>query len=130
MQKICDDTPKTDIIKSMLQEGKIAHIGIYHDDPKVTESNRQRADVCLALPFNMAPKGEIGVKEIAGGKYVAFLYKGTYEKLGEVYDTVFGKCIPNGGYQLDERPAFEIYLNDPESTPADLLQTEIYVPII
>jgi AraC family transcriptional regulator len=78
----------------------------------------------------MEPKGEIGAKEIAGGKYVAFLYKGTYEKLGEVYDTVFGKCIPDGGYQLDERPAFEIYLNDPECTKPEELQTEIYVPIV
>ena len=130
MQKICKDSPKSDIIKTMLCEGKIAHIGIYHDDPKVTENDKQRADVCLALPFEMEPKGEIGSKEIAGGKYVAFLYKGTYEKLGEVYDTVFGKCIPDGGYQLDERPAFEIYLNDPECTPADQLQTEIYVPVL
>jgi AraC family transcriptional regulator len=47
-----------------------------------------------------------------------------------VYDTIFGKYIPDGGYQLDERPVFEMYLNDPECTKPEELQTEIYVPIV
>lgn len=129
MQKICDNTPVSEVVGQMLKEGKIAHVGIYHSDPKVTEADKQQADVCLTLPFKMEPKGEIGAKEIAGGKYAAFRYQGTYERLGEVYDTIFGKYIPDGGYQLDERPVFEVYLNDPECTPADKLQTEIFVPI-
>ena len=128
MGKACGT--KTDIIKQMLNECKIAHVGIYHSDPKVTQADKLQADVCLTLPFKMEPKGEIGAKEIAGGKYAAFLYQGTYDKLGEVYDTIFGKYIPDGGYQLDERPVFEMYLNDPECTKPEDLQTEIYVPIV
>lgn len=88
----------------MLNECKIAHVGIYHNDSKLTESDKKQADVCLTLPFKMELKGEIGAKEIAGGRYAAFLYRGTYEKLGEVYDTIFGKYLSNEGYQLDERP--------------------------
>lgn len=130
MKRACGTAPKSDVIKQMLKECKIAHVGIYHNDPKLTETSKQQSDVCLTLPFKMEPKGEIGAKEIAGGRYAAFLYQGTYEKLGEVYDTIFGKYIPDGGYQLDERPVFEMYLNDPECTKPEELQTEIYVPIV
>lgn len=129
MEQICQTTPKSEVLEKMLKEGNIAHIGIYHNDPKMTGAKKQQADVCLALPFKMEPKGEIGVKEIAGGKYVAYCYQGPYDNLGEVYDTIYGKCIPNGGFQVDERPGFEIYLNDPEQTLPDKLQTEIYVPV-
>lgn len=130
MKKICQDNPNPNIIKQMLIEGKIAHVGIYHDDPKVTEGDKQRADICLVLPFEMEPKGEIGVKEIAGGKYAAYRYQGSYDNLDEVYDTVYGKYIPESGYQIDARPGFEIYLNDPECTAPDKMETEIYVPIV
>ena len=130
MERICGSTDKSNIIHQMLIEGKIAHIGIYHDDPKVTECDKQRADICLALPFKMEPKGEIGVKEIAGGKYAAYKYQGSYDKLDEVYDTIYGKYIPDGGYQIDARPGFEIYLNDPECTDPNKLESEIYVPIV
>jgi AraC family transcriptional regulator len=130
MEKICQANPNSEVIEQMLIEGKIAHVGIYHDDPKVTEGNKQRADICLVLPFKMEPKGEIGVKEIAGGKYVVYRYQGSYDHLDEVYDTVYGKYIPENGYQIDARPGFEVYLNDPECTQPDKMQTEIYVPIL
>lgn len=130
MDKIRQAPFKSGIVEQMLREGRIAHVGIYYDDPKITESEKLRADICLVLPFKMKPEGEIGVKEIAGGKYVAFLYKGSYEKLNEVYDTIYGKYIPEGGFHIDSRPGFEIYLNDPECTPPVDLQTEIYVPIV
>ncbi|KAA6306258.1 hypothetical protein EZS27_042085, partial [termite gut metagenome] len=56
-------------------------IVIYHDDPKVTEADKLRTDICLVLPKKAEPKGEIGVKTIEGGKYAMFLYQGSYEHL-------------------------------------------------
>ena len=101
-----------------------------HDDPKVTESDKLRADVCLTLPKTPEPKGEIGVKQIDGGKYAVYSYQGSYENLGMVYDTIYGKYLPERGYQLASRPGYEVYLSDPECTVPDKLRTEIYVPIL
>lgn len=130
MKQICEEQQKSGIIERMLREGKIEHIGIYHDDPKVTESDKLRADVCLTLPKTPEPKGEIGVKQIDGGKYAVYSYQGSYENLGMVYDTIYGKYLPDRGYQLASRPGYEVYLSDPECTAPDKLQTEIYVPIL
>ena len=55
---------------------EVEHICVYHDDPKVTEQDKLRTDVCLVLPRVGKPKGEVGVKEVPGGKYAVFRYQG------------------------------------------------------
>nr|WP_320038416.1 AraC family transcriptional regulator [uncultured Bacteroides sp.] len=107
----------------------IEHISIYHDDPKVTTSEKLRTDVCLVLPKPAEPKGEIGVKEIAGGKYAVFSYQGPYTNLGIVYDTIFAKWLPDSGYELRNAPLYEKYINDPSRTEEAKLKTEIYIPL-
>ncbi|SHF39172.1 transcriptional regulator, AraC family [Bacteroides luti] len=107
----------------------IEHISIYHDDPKVTNSEKLRTDVCLVLPKPAEPKGEIGVKEIAGGKYAVFSYQGPYTNLGIVYDTIFAKWLPDSGYELRNAPLYEKYINDPSRTEEAKLKTEIYIPL-
>lgn len=107
----------------------IEHISIYHDDPKVTTSEKLRTDVCLVLPKPAEPKGEIGVKEIAGGRYAVFLYQGPYTNLGIVYDTIFAQWLPGSGYELRNAPLFEKYVNDPSRTEEAKLKTEIYIPL-
>ncbi|GHT35605.1 AraC family transcriptional regulator [Bacteroidia bacterium] len=107
----------------------IEHIGIYYDDPKVTEADKLRTDVCLILRKKAEPKGEIGVKTIEGGKYAMFLYQGSYDNLAAVYDTIYAKWLPESGEKLRNYHCFEKYANDPETTPPEKLKTEIYVPI-
>ena len=107
----------------------IEHLAIYHDDPKVTEESKLRTDICLVLPKKAEPKGEIGVKTIEGGKYALFLYTGSYEHLGAVYDTIYGKWLPESGQRLRNYHCFEKYINHPDKTPPEKLKTEIYVPV-
>lgn len=107
----------------------IEHICISHDDPKVTENDKQRSDICLAVHKPAKPHGEVGIKEIEGGKYAVFLYQGSYEKLSCVYDTIFGKWLTESGYELRNTFTFEKYLNDCRKTSPEKLKTEIYIPI-
>lgn len=126
---ICKNSKKEEILQNICQKAGINHICIYHDDPKVTEADKQRTDVCLSINTKVEPKGEIGIKMIEGGKYAIFSYKGSYDKLSMVYDTIYGKYIFEMKHQLASRPGFEVYLNDPECTKPEDLITEIYVPI-
>lgn len=108
---------------------EIEHIAIYMDDPKVTEADKLRTDLCLVTPIPAQPKGDIGVKEIPGGKYAIFTYTGSYEDLGSVYDTIYGKWLPASGYEVADMPCFEKYVNNPANTKPEDLITEIYIPI-
>ncbi len=105
------------------------HIAIYHDDPKVTESEKLRTDVCLVVQKEAKPHGDIGVKEIKGGRFAMFHYQGAYENLGAVYDTIYAKLLPENGLQLRDYHCFEKYLNHPDKTTPEKLKTEIYVPV-
>lgn len=105
------------------------HIAIYHNDPKITETEKLMTDVCLVISKPVEPKGEIGVKEIQGGKHAVFTYTGSYDHLSEVYDTIYGKWLPESGYELGDTTCFEKYLNNPNDTKPEKLKTEIYLPI-
>ncbi len=105
------------------------HIGVYYDNPKVTDSNLLRSDVCLVVHKPVQPKGEINVKEIPGGRYAVFLYQGPYVNLGIVYDKIISEWLPASGCELRDVPIFEKYVNDPAKTEPEKLKTEIYIPI-
>ena len=107
----------------------IESIGLSYDDPKVTESDKCRYDACLTISKAVNATGEIGVKNIDGGKYAVFTFKGSYDKLGEVYDLIFGTWLVNSEYELRDVPVMEKYLNNPNRTSPEKLKTEIYLPI-
>jgi len=105
------------------------HVGISRDDPKLTASEQLRYDACITLNREVAPSGEIGVQTIAGGRYAVFLHCGPYEDYPVTYDGIYRDWLPNSGESLRNEPAFECYLNTPETTPPADLRTEIWVPL-
>lgn len=112
-----------------LPMGDPSPLCIYHDDPKVTPTDKLRTDVCMVLPGKAAPKGDVGFKQLAAGRYATFIYKGPYSNLQAVYDTIYAKYLPEMECTLRDEASAERYLNDPcETAPEDLL-TEIYIPV-
>lgn len=107
----------------------IEFICVYHDDPKVTANENLRTDVCLTLLKPAQPKGEVGVREIPGGKYAIFRYQGPYSNLSAVYDTIYGHWLPESSYKVRDSRGFENYINNPENTRPEDLITEICIPI-
>ncbi|MBK8342237.1 MAG: GyrI-like domain-containing protein [Bacteroidetes bacterium] len=64
---------------------------------------------------------------IPAGKYAVFYYKGLNTD-HSIFNYIFQDWIPQSGYQLDDRPHFDVLderykNNDPES------EEEIWIPI-
>ena len=74
-------------------------------------------------------KLNIGFKQLAAGRYAIFLYKGPYEHLQAVYDTIYGKYIPEMECSFRDESSAERYLNNPADTAPEELLTEIYIPV-
>ena len=108
----------------------IEHIGLSHDDPHVTDANKLRYDACLVIHKPAKPVGEIGVKNIEGGKFACFLYQGTYKHLDEVDDYIYYKWLIESGTELRNAPCFEKYISNPNQVEESKLKTEIYIPIV
>lgn len=98
-------------------------------NPDISQDGDLRCDVCLALPAGPVADGDIGVKEIAGGKYAVFLHTGPYTGLGAAYKKICGEWLPGSGCELRDSPCFEKYINSPDRIPAEKLKTEIYIPL-
>ena len=109
--------------------GDFSPLCIYHDDPKVTPAEKLRTDVCMVMPVQVAPKGDVGFKTLPAGRYAIFLYKGSYDNLQAVYDTIYGKYLPEMECTLRDEASAERYLNDPCKTAPEELLTEIYIPV-
>lgn len=67
--------------------------------------------------------------EITGGKYAVFIHKGNTEMFAKTAQYIYTDWLPNSGFQLDNKPHFEVlgdnYLGheNPES------EEEVWVPI-
>ena len=109
--------------------GNPTMLGICHDDPEVTPPAKLRYDACLGVDDNFEPGGDIGVQTVAGGEYAIATHTGPYNQLGNTYSEFLGQWLPRSGRELRNAPCFEVYVNDPQGTPADELMTDIYVPL-
>ena len=76
-----------------------------------------------------ADTGALTRGEVPGGLYAVALYRGPHEGLGGCYDWLFCTWLPASGYEADDRPCTEVYLNDPATTAAEDLLTELRMPI-
>jgi len=77
--------------------------------------------------FDIVPE-EMDTLIIPAGQYAVFHYKGSHNNGHDVFSYIFGEWLPVSGYELDDRPHFEIlgpkYKNgDPDS------EEEIWIPI-
>lgn len=93
--------------------------------------NMDMQDLDVEVGFPVATvlpgKGDIQPGEIPGGKYATCLYTGPYSGMKPAYDELSkwmeeNKCMPTG-------VVYEMYLNDPDMTPPEKLQTLIAFPL-
>ncbi len=106
-----------------------ACIGLSYDDPKITPADKIRYDACIGVADSITGEGEIGVQEIAGGDYAITTHAGPYDSLHQTYASFYGQWLPSSGYECQDMPPLEIYLNDPTSTPPAELRTDVCIPV-
>lgn len=104
-------------------------LSLSYDDPNVTEEGKLRSDAGVTLADPSVDVGPLSKGEIAGGSYAVAIYKGPYEGLRGAYDWLFGTWLPASGYEADDRPCVDIYLNNPEENPPEAWLTEIRMPV-
>jgi predicted transcriptional regulator YdeE len=88
--------------------------------------NVYRAGFALAAPPVHLPSGLCGEK-LEDGKYSRFVLTGPYSNLPEASGRVW-KIVSEINVQLRDDYNIENYVNDPKTTPADQLITEILFP--
>jgi AraC family transcriptional regulator len=102
---------------------------IYHDDPSITDPNKLHIDVCISVPKGTPTEGEIGTMVIPGGKNAIARFEISSDQFGDAWNAVYGEWMRGSGYEPDDRPCYELSLNDPRQHPEGKHIIEIYAPV-
>lgn len=105
-------------------------LSIYHDNPDITDEDKLRTSVCISVPEDTEVSGEVGKMKVAGGKYaIASFELAGAPDYAKAWKYVFAEWLPSSGYEPDNNPTFEMYLNHPEEHPEKKHIVDIYVPV-
>jgi AraC family transcriptional regulator len=115
--------------RGLLRFPETKFITIYHDNPDITDEKKLRTDVCITVPADVRVDGEIGKAVIAAGKNAVAHFEIKSDQFTEAWNAVYGGWLPESGYQPDDRPCFELYLNDPKAHPEGKYIVDIYAPV-
>jgi AraC family transcriptional regulator len=66
---------------------------------------------------------------VEGGTYALYTLVGPYTQINTVLNTFYGSWLSRSGYEPDDKPALEVYLNSPHDTPSEKLMTELLIPV-
>lgn len=118
---------------SLIIPNKTKLIAIYHDDPGITEDGKRRTSLCITVPKETKSEGEFGKMDIAEGKYAVGHFEiedsVAAKQHSDAWSYMFGDWLPDSGYQPDDNPVFEVYVNDPNMHPERKHLVDIYLPI-
>jgi AraC family transcriptional regulator len=101
------------------------YFGICYDDSSIRRPERCRFYACQTVSTPIKPDGKIGAMTIERGKYALYTHTGSYEQLDAFYNAIFR----NFPYELRDDFILERYLNSPQDSPQDALQTEVLIPV-
>lgn len=115
--------------RGLIRPPQTQFLCVYYDDPSVTEEERLRVDVAMTVPRGTPVDGEIGANVIPAGKYAVGRFELLSHEYGEAWAVIMGGWLPQSGYQCDDKPCFELYLNDPKQHPEGRCIVDICVPV-
>ena len=104
-------------------------MSVYYDDPDLTEESKLRVDVCMTIPEGTPVECEIGNMTLPGGKYAMAHFEINTDQFRDAWAAVYAGWFPESGYQPDDRPPFELYLNDPKEHPEGKHIINICAPV-
>jgi len=108
-------------------------LAVYHDNPNITEESKLKTSICITIPKDTKVDGDLGKMSLSSGKYAIGHFEidddKAQEQHGCAWQYMYGEWLPQSGYQPDDSPVFEVYVNDPNTHPERKHFVDIYLPV-
>lgn len=105
-------------------------VGVYFDDPASFEDlSRLTSFAGVVVAENTAVPNGFTEYNIAASRCAVATYTGPHASLELPYLWMFGNWLPASGLELDNQPAYEMYLNNPADVAPEELLTRICIPV-
>ena len=67
--------------------------------------------------------------DLLAGRYALHCLSGPYSRINAAINALYARWLPASGYEPDDRPTLEHYLNSPRTVSQAELRTELLIPI-
>lgn len=105
-------------------------LGVGHDDPNITPTEKVRFDVCLSVPEPFQAEGNIGFQTVSSGHFATMTYVGPLDAgFDQVYHIFFQQLGQIKNIELIGLPVIEIYRTTRINPAYALNETDIFVPV-
>ena len=71
----------------------------------------------------------IEMLDIPAGRYALHCLAGPYARINAAVAALYARWLPDSGYEPDDGPTLERYLNSPRNATQAELRTELLIPI-
>jgi AraC family transcriptional regulator len=115
--------------RGLMQQDDLKCLCVYHDSPEITDEAKLRTSVCITIPEETQVDGEVGKMKIEEGQYALGHFEIDADQYEEAWNFMYGHWLPDSGFQPDDRPAFEMCLNNPDEHPEKKHEINICVPV-
>lgn len=119
----------TELVARHALPAQPAMIGVFFDDPDLGPEEELRSRACLPVANSVTMEAPLVEMILRGGPYAKLSYTGPYADMRDAYRWFLGVWLPASGYEPDDAPIFEAYLNDPREVPQTELRTDIHLPL-
>ncbi|MCB2195624.1 MAG: AraC family transcriptional regulator [Bacteroidetes bacterium] len=101
---------------------------VYHDDPKVTDTDNVRQSACITVNKDVKPEGEFGKLHLPECKCAVGHFEIDVTEFEQAWNTM---ClwVSESGYQPDDKNPYELYYADPEHHPENKFELDICIPV-
>ncbi len=103
--------------------------GVYFDDPDLVADDRLEALAGAANTGLSSVSSFFEKYTLQPGVCAVLRHQGPYADMHAAYSWLFGRWLVSSGFEADDRPVFEEYLNNPRDTPPTELLVDIHLPL-
>ncbi len=103
-------------------------LGASYGDPADAEGFRYYAAASSYQPWPVVDK-DIEMLDIPAGRYALHCLAGPYVRISAAIQALYSRWLPSSGYEPDDRPTLEHYLNSPHTANQADLRTDLLIPI-
>lgn len=104
-------------------------LGVHWNSPDITPREKMIYDACIAVPADVKPDRCVNVRTLAAGKFA--VQRCDVEEGGteEEWVSLVFNWLARSNYMPDDRPAYEIYYNNPHQHPQRRVVLDICMPV-
>jgi AraC family transcriptional regulator len=115
--------------RGLYEQDDVKVLAVYHDDPQVTDPEQLSSSACITAPEDIKVTGDMGKMTIEPGQYAVARVEIAQEEFDQAWNALLRDWIPDSGFEPDDRPCYEIYLNDPQFHPDHKFIVDLCEPV-